>query len=250
MLCAHCGAEVDVGRVSAVGLACCPGCQRYLDLDPLLPPRPAPPPPEEVAVPPPPRPPGRSAPLLMRRDAPFPMPEHATVEDRPEHLVLRIPESVGRHMLAPVFGTIGLGAAAALALASSVSVPFGVASIAVAVACGLGAAAASGSRRYFRADAQGLRTGAAPIPGLGGLGVRVPRVRELFVERNWTAVRRGRYRFIWELYARTEKGGRVPILEGAPDPILVHWLGQRLAARLGAKLTPAVDPEGGEGAQP
>lgn len=247
VLCAHCGAEVAPARVSSVGLARCAGCQRFLDLDPLLPPRPVPPPPEEIALPPPARPPEHAAPLLLRRDAPFPMPEGATVEDQLERLELKVPDSIGRNIVAPLFGLVALGAGVNLALSSKVSVELGATTIAIAAVCGLAAWAGAQSRRYFRADAHGLSTGSAPIPWLRGPGIRVPRLTELFVERNWTQADKHRYRFIWELYARTDRGEKVAVLEGGLDPILVHWLGQRLAQRLGAKLTPAADPEPSDG---
>lgn len=236
VLCANCGGEVPRLRVGRLGLARCPGCGRLLDFDPLLPAR-APPRPEfEVAVPHQPQP----APLGLRRDAPFPMPEDAVVRETPEALTLAVPELLGRFPVAAVAGWLGLGTLA-FALATSGAASFNWLAAAVAALSSYLLVQAAVNRRVFRADADGLEVGTGPLPWLKRTR-RFGALRELFAERNWTEGTASAFRFTWELAARTAAGKKVLLIEGASDPVLVHWLGQRLAERLGIGFTPAKDP--------
>lgn len=236
MLCANCGGEVSVLRAGRLGLARCPGCRRLLDFDPLLPARAPPGPQPEVLVPPNPRP----ARLGLRRDAPFPMPEDARARETPEALTLAVPELLGRFPVAAVAGCLGLGALA-FALATSGASAFNALAPAVAAVSSYLLVQAAVNRRVFRADASGLTVGTGPLPWLRRAR-RFGALRELFAERNWTEGSASAFRFTWELGARTASGERVALIEGASDPLLVHWLGQRLAERLGIRFTPAKDP--------
>lgn len=223
-------------RVGRLGLARCPGCQRLLDFDPLLPARAVPRPQPEVDVPQAPRP----APLGLRRDAPFPMPEDATVEESPEALTLAVPALLGRFPAAAVAGWLGLGAVA-YALATSGATALNAFGAAVAAASSWLLVQAAVKRRVFRAGSTGLEVSTGPLPLLGRTR-RFKELRELFAERNWTEGAATAFRFRWELCARTASGERVALLEGARDPLVVHWLGQRLAARLGIRFIPAKEP--------
>jgi hypothetical protein len=191
-----------------------------------------------------PVPPGFSeglAPLLLRRDAPFPMPESAEAEQRPGQLTLRVPDNVGRFPMAAVLGALGLGTVF-YALATAVGdIGFNLGVTVTTLASAYLVMQAVVNQRHFHIDASGLHSSAGPLPWLRP-ELHLTGIEELFVERNWTEDGRTSYRFIWELYARTSTAPRVSLLEGASDPVLVHWLGQELAAQLGVRFSPAKDP--------
>lgn len=241
VLCANCGVEVPLGAVGPCGIASCKGCGKILDLDPILPARPVPAPEPDVAVP------ARwdeqpvAAPLLLRRDAPFPMPQKAEVVDVAEHLTLSIPDTLDRLPLAAALGAVGLAGITAFLIGYGRGTQFSLPLALAVIAAAYLVLQAVVNSRHFRADASGLHTRTGPLPWLRR-SLKQEGVTELFVERNWTEAGRGRYRFIWELYARTPTDPKVPLFEGGSDPVLVHWLGQRLAKRLGAKFSPARGP--------
>lgn len=243
--CGYCGAELSVFAGGAAAVAPCPTCGRLLDLAPFLTDRP--PIPSELEAPTrrlEPSVPRVQAPLMLRQDAPFPMPLGAQCVETPDRVEVRLPDRLNRLPVAATIGGVGLVMVALFALSARSVPPLTLALAAWVAFSGYLLAQGLVNRRVFRAGKGELAVVTRPLPWFRGW-VQVRDVRALVIERNWTPAGRGSYRFIWELYARPAAGQKVPILEGARDAVLVGWLAHRLASALGVPVEPAAGPEQG-----
>lgn len=243
--CGSCGAELSVHAGGQAAVAPCPTCARMLDLAPFLPDRAPPPPEPEIPVV---RfdldRPRARAPLMVRQDAPFPMPLEAQCVESEGRVEVRLPDRLNRLPIAAIMGGVGLVMVLLFALSARAVPRWGLGLVGWVAVSGYLLAQGLVNRRVFRARKGEVTIVTRPLPWFRGWTIARD-VRALVVERNWTEAGRGSYRFIWELYAREAKGQKVPLLEGAGDAVLVGWLAQRLASAMGVPVEPAAGPARG-----
>lgn len=214
--CASCGAAVATGAVSRAAITQCGGCGKVLDLAAVVSEKPAPS-----------RPTGEFHPRAR-----LPMPQCARVEDRPDRLELRLPNSAGRF----IWSLLAAAAAAVLPLIALVAprtdVGLRLGALAAVLLCAYVMVQAAVNTQFFTVDADGLRLGTGPLPWFNR-SEHLRGIRQIFVERNWRAASKYSYAFVWDVIAITRDGKRARLLEDVRDPILALWLEQRLEERLG-----------------